>query len=873
MAPIATLTVRLGAQIAEFQKSFADTSSTLKKFTHEFEGVATKASAVGSFFGTIAADMARSLAAGFGRAVSDAVRLSSEFSNALIGLGSVSRAFGVDTDAAKDAARALSADGLMPLKDSATGLKNLLATGFNLEQSVKLMNAFKDSAAFGRQSALSFGDAVRSATEGVKNGNSILVDNSGVTKNLSQILKEAGFSAQDLSRASSDAAVRMALFNGILKETRAQTGDAAKLTMTYTGQVSRLGAAYDQTLATIGAAVTQNETVAMAIRAVGDAFFSLNSQLVQNRNAFNLVSDAVIFVAKAFSALIHVADLAQTTLSALQQLFNTNVAAMLNVGVVFLELTQKVANLQKVLDPTQYFRHAAAAKEAGEGAAHLRAMIEGLTAASRESQERSNHWGNTLQGARAKLDALALALEASRGKTVELGNAVTTHTSATNANTAAGEANKRLTSEQAQIKDLQAKANAHAAAALEFETASWKRWEQAVSQALANVSVQLKSRDLSGLVPQINAGGAGNLAGVNTSGPAPSFWKGIFGSSEQFGQQMAGTILGAIQGGGNPVSAAAGMVGSKIGSSIAGSLTKEGGKLFGTALGGALSSALPVVGSLIGPLVGALWGKFFGTAGRDAIKDFAQRLTGSSDLNAMNTFFQQNLPAAEADRFWKLLTQGTGRNNPQQAAANIALVTEALERHKQKQEEVATAAQASADAQQEALDAIGAKYKAEIDKLENEWKSLSDSVAKEAQEEHMGITEALERERMKQIEAEIAAQKAMRDAEIDAKRETFSETLAAGQELYRDLGELFERGYKIPIKFDFPDGIPGAISPSALSSSYTAGMTSGWESRVPAAAMARAGGGTAQFLADGRLLAEIIVPHIPGEVKRLGLNR
>jgi hypothetical protein len=47
------------------------------------------------------------------------------------------------------------------------------------------MNRFKDSAAFGKQGALSFGEAIRGATEGIKNGNSILVDNAGVTKNLS----------------------------------------------------------------------------------------------------------------------------------------------------------------------------------------------------------------------------------------------------------------------------------------------------------------------------------------------------------------------------------------------------------------------------------------------------------------------------------------------------------------------------------------------------------------------------------------------------------------------------------------------------------------------------------------------------------------
>lgn len=155
---------------------------------------------------------------------------------ALTGLSSVARAFHQNIDEATNAARSLARDGLMTVTDAALGLKNLLAAGFSLPQAVKLMERFKDSAAFGRQSALSFGQAITSATEGIKNGNSILVDNAGVTKNLSVILEEAGFSAQDLMRATTDANVRMALFNGIIRETNPQLGDAARLAEQFAGK-------------------------------------------------------------------------------------------------------------------------------------------------------------------------------------------------------------------------------------------------------------------------------------------------------------------------------------------------------------------------------------------------------------------------------------------------------------------------------------------------------------------------------------------------------------------------------------------------------------------------------------------------------------
>lgn len=159
--------------------------------------------------------------------------------NALTGLASVARGTGNDIDKTTQAAKDLAADGLMPLADASTSLKNLLAAGYNLPQAIRLMEAFKDSAAFGRQGSLQFGEAIRGATEGIKNGNSILVDNAGVTKNLSVMLKEAGYSSQDLMNATSDTGVRMAIFNGILKETKNQTGDAQRLSDSFGGALSR----------------------------------------------------------------------------------------------------------------------------------------------------------------------------------------------------------------------------------------------------------------------------------------------------------------------------------------------------------------------------------------------------------------------------------------------------------------------------------------------------------------------------------------------------------------------------------------------------------------------------------------------------------
>ena len=318
-------------------------------------------------------------------------------------------------------------------------------------------------------------------------------------------------------------------------------------------------------------------------------------------------------------------------------------------------------------------------------------------------------------------------------------------------------------------------------------------------------------------------GGLSKLPGVNVGLPtipvAPKgLFDSIFGSSGQFGQQMASTVLGAIQGGGNPVSAASGLVGTKIGSGIAESLTKEGGKLFGTALGGVLNSALPLVGSLVGPLAGALWNKLFGTAGRDAVKDFAATFKGGFDgpgglHEALNTL------GAEGERLWIKLTQGVGRNNPEQAKKVIAEITAALANQKTQTEMAAVSAAAAAIAQQAELDAISAKYSDVIGKLESEYKTLSDSVAKEAEEEFMGLTEIAERERMKQLADEKAFQEAKRDAEIATKKSTFEEMLIAGEKVDKELRELFGRRLDIPYRF-VPENMPGSTT-YAPSATYT----------------------------------------------------
>ena len=188
------------------------------------------ASAIGAAFGAAAV-------VNFGR---ESVQAASDLSNALHGLQSIVEGQGRSFEKARAFIQDYISDGLVPMTNAVAAYKNLAARGYSDEQIQQVMLALKDSAAFGRQASYSLGEAVTSATEGLKNENSILVDNAGVTKNVAKMwddyAKSIGTAANNLTQEQKI----QAEVNGILEETRFQTGDAAKVAQSYSGQVSQL---------------------------------------------------------------------------------------------------------------------------------------------------------------------------------------------------------------------------------------------------------------------------------------------------------------------------------------------------------------------------------------------------------------------------------------------------------------------------------------------------------------------------------------------------------------------------------------------------------------------------------------------------------
>lgn len=435
MAPITTLTIVINANTANLNQAFAGAVSQVNAFGNSFGGVSTNAIAMGVTLGNVFTKIigyvqeAMVWVAKFALKIGkDAVEASTHLNSAMIGLMGVAKHFGVPMNQAAEAARNLAADGLLPVRDAAKGLQNLLATGFNLEQSIQLMNAFKNSAVFLRQEHFSLAEAVRTATEGLRNSRSVQVDNAGITKNLSQIMKEYGFQLQDIADPLKGAEARQALFNGVMREAAPMMGLAGVALQTYEGQTASLSAAYTNLLATLGDFVTQNTAVSIAIGAIGDVLRWFNQVLKDNRSLWLLVVDVLAFVARAFAAFLDGLYYVKAGVDALDTAVRYVLLGLQKVVADFVggflddwnKLNRAGKTAIEIFRPgtTAFFDNLAKVQE------RLAGKIKETEAAIAANKRSTEEWGLVLHAGSAALRDTARAMEATKGAAIDLTGAL-----------------------------------------------------------------------------------------------------------------------------------------------------------------------------------------------------------------------------------------------------------------------------------------------------------------------------------------------------------------------------------------------------------------------------------------------------------------
>lgn len=229
---------------------------------------------------------------------------------------------------------------------------------------------------------------------------------------------------------------------------------------------------------------------------------------------------------------------------------------------------------------------------------------------------------------------------------------------------------------------------------------------------------------------------------------------------------------------------------------------KSFGKNIASNLASSLLGAIPVVGQFLSQFGGALvsgvtslWNHFFGTAGRDAVTQFASSMGGFDKLHAQLDQLSA-AGVADGEALWTALTQGVGRNNPQQAEQAIQNIQDALAKLPPTLEAQATSAGYQTTAQlqkaandavklwqymrdsgqytaaevadawqkaQDAMTAMGdttpkavADAKQAVADLDAQIQSLQQSVDAEAPEEEMGVIEKQQRAKLKDLQDQRA---------------------------------------------------------------------------------------------------------------------
>ncbi|NLD49341.1 MAG: hypothetical protein GX660_19450 [Clostridiaceae bacterium] len=259
-----------------------------------------------------------------------------KYNNSIVGLKSIVQGTGNDFSKAQKFIEEYTSDGLISAAEAATALKNLLSRGYTQTQAEKALYRLKDAAAFGRQSSLELGQAVASATEGLKNENSTLVDNAGVTKNVSKMWDEYAATIGKTRNELTQAEKIQAEYNGIMTETRFQVGDAAKLTSELFGSQAKLGQSVQTLKKSFG------EALAPAVKKLYDVtipliqsitkFIENNKELTVTLTAVTMALSGTLAVTTSFLAAMNIF---MPTLKMLMPVMTNlaNVVKVLNMGL------------------------------------------------------------------------------------------------------------------------------------------------------------------------------------------------------------------------------------------------------------------------------------------------------------------------------------------------------------------------------------------------------------------------------------------------------------------------------------------------------------------------------------------------------------
>lgn len=237
MADTRELKIVINADSSDAKKEFGGLSGSIVKAQIAFESI------------KYAVGKARD-------AINNSVRASEQYRQALSALDAVAVGFGLNQKEANDAAIKLAKDGLLTVSEAALSLRNLFSSGLDIETSIALMDTLKNSAAANRKTSMSLADQIITTTEGIKNQNSVLTDNSGISTNYNKIVRDTAQRLGVQESALDDVSKAYAVANGFIREGSIFSGFAARESEKLSGKQAVLASQTTELKTKIGQALT-----------------------------------------------------------------------------------------------------------------------------------------------------------------------------------------------------------------------------------------------------------------------------------------------------------------------------------------------------------------------------------------------------------------------------------------------------------------------------------------------------------------------------------------------------------------------------------------------------------------------------------------
>jgi hypothetical protein len=225
-------------------------------------------------------------------------------------------------------------------------------------------------------------------------------------------LKKAGVVLDESKGGAAD-------FGTVLDQLNTKFAGAAEAAgSTFAGGLAKLGNAWDDVLAATGRVITSNATWAAAVDGLTGIIQSNTTELNGNATANDLVSDAIILVAKAAGLAVDAFDLVNQGIQGARMIWDGFNATILNVGITLAELGKMVNDVNATLPG---FLGAQARENVRQYDAYLETLhgrFDKLAQDFKAAQETSGAWSGALQGFKGQIDDLVGKLEATRGATV-----------------------------------------------------------------------------------------------------------------------------------------------------------------------------------------------------------------------------------------------------------------------------------------------------------------------------------------------------------------------------------------------------------------------------------------------------------------------